>query len=86
MANIKLNHGHEADELRLKAQWQAEALSKPFDGLPGCGDSSCVVRKPEGMHTNGGCRCLKGTTASIIVQRLAALRDEAGRQAEEADQ
>ena len=23
----------------------------------GCGDSSCVIRKPAGQHTNGGCRC-----------------------------
>ena len=24
----------------------------------GCSDGYCVVRKPRGMHTNGGCRCL----------------------------
>lgn len=24
----------------------------------GCGDGNCVVKKPRGMHTNGGCRCL----------------------------
>ena len=23
----------------------------------GCGDSSCVIEKPKGMATNGGCRC-----------------------------
>lgn len=23
----------------------------------GCGDGNCVVLKPIGMHTNGGCRC-----------------------------
>lgn len=23
----------------------------------GCGDGGCVVLKPEGLHTNGGCRC-----------------------------
>lgn len=23
----------------------------------GCGDSSCIVRAPTGMATNGGCRC-----------------------------
>lgn len=23
----------------------------------GCGDGNCVVLKPVGMHTNGGCRC-----------------------------
>ena len=28
-----------------------------LDGI-GCGDHSCVVRRPRGMGTNGGCRCL----------------------------
>jgi len=23
----------------------------------GCGDGNCVVLRPAGMHTNGGCRC-----------------------------
>jgi hypothetical protein len=23
----------------------------------GCGDGNCVIKKPRGMHTNGGCRC-----------------------------
>ena len=62
---------------------KAEALSAPFNSLPGCGDSGCVVRQPKGAATtNGGCQCVRGTTASIIVQRLAAMRDEARRQAE----
>lgn len=25
--------------------------------LQGCGDHSCVVRRPDGMGTNGGCQC-----------------------------
>ena len=24
----------------------------------GCGDGGCVVERPTGMHTNGGCKCL----------------------------
>jgi hypothetical protein len=23
----------------------------------GCADGNCVVLRPKGMHTNGGCRC-----------------------------
>lgn len=23
----------------------------------GCSDGSCIVKRPTGMHTNGGCRC-----------------------------
>ena len=26
--------------------------------IGGCHDGYCVIRKPKGMHTNGGCRCL----------------------------
>lgn len=25
--------------------------------MTGCGDGSCIVARPTGMHTNGGCRC-----------------------------
>jgi hypothetical protein len=25
----------------------------------GCGDHSCLFRKPTGMGTNGGCRCAR---------------------------
>ena len=27
--------------------------------LYGCSDSNCIIIKPEGMATNGGCRCLR---------------------------
>jgi hypothetical protein len=27
--------------------------------IGGCGDGNCVVLRPVGMHTNGGCRCVK---------------------------
>ena len=23
----------------------------------GCSDGNCVIYKPEGIHTNGGCKC-----------------------------
>ncbi len=35
----------------------AEHLQKTLAGLVGCGDGNCLVDKPKGMHTNGGCRC-----------------------------
>ncbi len=65
------------------ARRDAELLNKPFEGLPGCTDGGCVVKKPVGMHTNGGCQCIKYQTASTIVQRLAHLRDQFRQQAEE---
>ena len=24
----------------------------------GCGDGSCLFKRPEGMHTNSSCRCI----------------------------
>lgn len=27
-----------------------------------CGDGGCIVVKPKGMHTNGGCRCSRNST------------------------
>ncbi|HGF4014085.1 hypothetical protein JAO10_31260 [Burkholderia contaminans] len=27
--------------------------------VEGCTDGGCVIRAPEGMHTNGGCRCTR---------------------------
>jgi hypothetical protein len=23
-----------------------------------CGDGGCIIQRPQGMHTNGGCHCL----------------------------
>lgn len=40
-------------------------------GIAGCGDSSCYIAKPTGMHTNGGCRCPPSRLWRII-QRLQA--------------
>jgi len=37
-----------------------EALAA-YDGVVtyvgGCSDGNCVVKRPTGMHTNGGCHC-----------------------------
>lgn len=27
------------------------------DGVGGCTDGGCVIKRPTGMHTNGGCKC-----------------------------
>jgi hypothetical protein len=65
------------------ARHDVEMLSKPFTNIKGCGEHGCLIDPPEGMGTNGGCRChLDRTKASIIVQRLAQFCDAARRQAE----
>jgi len=38
----------------------AEIMQKYDEGMAligGCGDGGCLVAKPAGMRTNGGCRC-----------------------------
>lgn len=34
-----------------------------------CGDGGCLVKRPVGMHTNGGCRCW---TDKMKAQRMMA--------------
>ena len=36
---------------RQALEWAGQAV--------GCGDSSCMFKRPSGMCTNGGCRCMK---------------------------
>lgn len=45
-----------------------------FRGLDGCGDHGCVIKKPTGMGTNGGCRCKDHRSkVNLIFSRLATL-------------
>lgn len=34
----------------------------------GCGDNSCLFKKPVGMATNGGCRCYEKIEIAICEQ------------------
>jgi hypothetical protein len=56
--------------LREPIDWKARAeaaekrvadAAAEYDGMADhigtCGDGNCLVKKPVGMHTNGGCRC-----------------------------
>lgn len=38
-----------------------------FKDFKGCGDNSCLVKKPKGMATNGGCRCMQNRTNNQIL-------------------
>lgn len=33
------------------------AITNALQAFGGCGDNSCMMQKPKGMSTNGGCRC-----------------------------
>jgi hypothetical protein len=39
------------------------------DAVGSCGDGGCLVKRPVGMHTNGGCRCW---TNKMKAQRMMA--------------
>jgi hypothetical protein len=32
-------------------------LEQRLEAIGGCGDGGCIVYRPVGQHTNGGCRC-----------------------------
>jgi hypothetical protein len=32
-------------------------LEQRLKEIGGCGDGGCIVIRPVGMHTNGGCKC-----------------------------
>jgi hypothetical protein len=43
--------------------------------IEGCGDNSCVVAKPRGMATNGGCRCDERKLRRAVQLLRAALAE-----------
>ncbi len=33
--------------------------------VEGCSDGGCILKRPVGMHTNGGCRCISTQMTKI---------------------
>jgi len=52
-------------------------LDAYLEEMGGCGDGNCIIVKPRGMHTNGGCRCSRST---ITMQRFAYAHNRFTRQ------
>ncbi len=44
--------------------WLLDQIHKQTDGS-GCGDGNCRIVKPIGMHTNGGCRCIRSLVENL---------------------
>lgn len=42
---------NEEQEKAMKEAWER------VNEIVGCGDGSCLFKRPTGVHTNGGCRC-----------------------------
>jgi hypothetical protein len=49
------------DRKKQLERW--ETLAAVYEDLSGCGDSSCLFKRPRGMATNGGCRCYDHVSA-----------------------
>ena len=50
-----------------------------FRGFEPCSDGDCIVKKPEGMCTNGGCHCIFNLSRAqlhILTSRLQAVADK----------
>jgi hypothetical protein len=43
-----------------------------LEALGGCGDGGCLVHRPRGQHTNGGCRCYSD---KMTMQRYALINN-----------
>lgn len=59
----------------------AQALAKldeMLGRLGGCTDGGCLVVRPKGMHTNGGCKCLTSrySEGPMRIQHFAHIHNE----------
>lgn len=43
------------------------------DSIGSCGDGGCLVKRPVGMHTNGGCRCSDERLKAQRMMRAGAI-------------
>lgn len=74
----------ECDQLRK--QLEERRKPPPDDPSIGCGDGSCLIRSPQGMHTNGGCRCDERRLRMALQwwkRRAAFLEETIGEQREQ---
>lgn len=53
-----------------------ERLKELSAAFAGCGDNSCLVKKPIGMATNGGCRCFGERSVLKKVSVIAEMARE----------
>jgi hypothetical protein len=80
-----LSEAVEAEAARVRHEM--DCGDRDPSAVGGCGDNSCVVERPRGMATNGGCRCgrmalrmalqrERKATATAAAAERAALRAE----------
>lgn len=75
----------DTDTFILRA-WRAGYDSRTPKNPPelvGCGDNSCIVAKPTGMATNGGCRCDEQRLKRAVMALRQMVISEGDRRAED---
>jgi hypothetical protein len=58
----------------IKAETLAVEYLNLAEQVGGCGDGGCVILRPAGQHTNGGCRCPRDLDAGQMMRLRALLR------------
>lgn len=80
MAATVLGAAVGADREQIAAAAVAELNRLEWDNSPGrdegCGDNSCDVARPQGMGTNGGCRCSRGALARALRRLRSSVAKE----------
>jgi len=77
-AETELREDHQQRNKELEAKLAAvsaalSALDNTLATIGGCGDGNCIVLKPKGQHTNGGCRCSQDR---MKMQRFASAMNQ----------
>jgi hypothetical protein len=62
---------------RVTARQMVRRVADRLHPDAGCGDGSCVFGHRGGMHTNGGCQCLKETDPVLLRRTALRLADVA---------
>lgn len=74
----------EQDKLE-QIKTELEIYHNAMKHIGGCTDGNCLIMRPVGMHTNGGCRCYDRPTmeirrvlmyASILYTRISKITKE----------
>ena len=57
MTNPKHTDTSRSDDLVERLRELLTQFDEGCAAIGGCSDGYCVIQRPKGMHTNGGCRC-----------------------------
>jgi hypothetical protein len=60
-----------------KLRERMSALDQQAETLGGCGNAYCVIHRPKGQHTNGGCYCYENRAKMRVwTQQVAYFRSK----------